>query len=118
MTSDLLTAFIIFRETKGDTTGRVPFSSSRFVGIISDVNQMGPLAGNWPTSLPVGVGAMFQALDNNPNDDWTPQITVEEADGTATNLGQNYPYSHGAIGKAQNVLTDLENFARMFDVPV
>jgi len=90
----------------------------RFVGIISDVNQMGPLCGNWPTSLPGGVEAMFQALDNTPNDAAFPQITVEDAEGTADNGDTIYAYTHGAIGGAANVLTDLENFARMFGVPI
>lgn len=90
----------------------------RFVGIISDVNQMGPLCGNWPTSLPGGVEAMFQALDNQPDDGSFPQITVTAADGTETNGDTIYSDSHGAIGYADDVLTAMENFARMFGVPV
>jgi hypothetical protein len=87
----------------------------RFVGLISPVKQMGPFSGNWPTKLPAGVGATYEALDNVPSGIYL-QTPITAADGT--DPGITYDDDHPSIGVDPLVLTDLETAARAAGVPI
>jgi len=90
----------------------------RFVGLLSPVNQMGPLAGSWPTALPPHVGYMYEALDNTPNDLIFKQTTLSAASGTPFNEVSFVPYNHPTIGVMWDVLDQLEAEARSAGVPI
>ena len=91
------------------------FPTVRYVGLISPV--MGPYEAVWPLSLPVGVGWMFQALDNFPNDPLLPQHTITRAAGT---MGHNidFPDGHSAIGSDAAVLGWMVTEGKQAGAPV
>ncbi|HZL37064.1 MAG TPA: Ig-like domain-containing protein, partial [Tepidisphaeraceae bacterium] len=79
----------------------------RFVGLISPV--MGPMRVPflWSESLPPGVTSMYQALDNFPNDDFLPQVTMTRSAGTGGDPDIQYPLAHTVIGKDPKVEADM-----------
>jgi len=91
----------------------------RFVGLISPVGMMGPFQGAaWETSLPLGVGYLAQALDNQPSSWIFPETTMAAATGTIQAVHDRFPFSHPDIGTAPEDLTFLIDQATQDGVPV
>ncbi|MDB5357129.1 MAG: repeat-containing protein, partial [Phycisphaerales bacterium] len=89
----------------------------RWVGLVSPVNQMGPLT-NWPSTLPPGVVNCFEALDNDPNNIIYLQIPITCATGTNLDQPAPYPEGHPQIGIDPKVLNDMISDAKKAGVPV
>lgn len=90
----------------------------RFVGLISPVMGPNEVAGVWPRSLPAGVGYLYEALDNLPNDPFLPQHTITKAVGTQGPAPQTFPMGHIEIGHDQGVRKTLVAQAKNAGAPV
>jgi len=88
----------------------------RFVALISPVMGALALPFVWSTSLPSGVKWMYQALDDDPNDQFLPQATVTRGDGTAGAPDLGYLDGHRAIGKDPKVFADMVAAAKQIGV--
>jgi hypothetical protein len=122
LVNDLATTGIMIaspekQTTRGQVNVKAVHPTVRYVGLISPV--MGPLEvpGIWPTSLPAGVGWLYQALDGFPNSQFLPEHTITRAPGTS-GYDFRYRYKHTDIGYQEIVRIGLRGEGKDAGAPI